>query len=234
MPVTWQNALAAYNYPVCLHTYNNAGAYPGWFRFGPLDDRNTTMAFEDHFRRYSSVNIEAWLEVVYWKLFSQRGRSDLRTTAVANSIRTPPGVLQQLNDACADYMAKPSWTLLNKIRSTLGFRAPVVAVAATFPAFLNPCLFPMVDTRVARWAQAYGHAHNANDPRGPQLIMPRYPNNGRTVLTGQDYPFVESWTDWCRHTAAKLSAKSPMAWRARDVEMAVFTAWGKSLTLKPV
>ncbi|GAJ05736.1 unnamed protein product, partial [marine sediment metagenome] len=41
-----------------------------------------------------------------------------------------------------------------------------------------------------------------------------------------DFDFYLHWVYWARHTAKKLSQQTEMKWRARDVEMAVFTAWG--------
>ena len=54
--------------------------------------------------------------------------------------------------------------------------------------------------------------------------------------------FVLPWIDWCQCTADMLNQRTDHHWRARDVEMAVFTAqrsqkypdpWDR-LTLKPL
>lgn len=108
-----------------------------------------------------------------------------------------------------------------------------VAIAATFPAFMAPERFPMVDTSVAQWATACLSRHNTADPTGPQLVRPAYPENGSTVLTLSDWPFIESWIHWCRHTASKLRSQTDFEWRARDVEMAVFSAWRDGKDLHP-
>jgi hypothetical protein len=69
--------------------------------------------------------------------------------------------------------------------------------------------------------------HNAADPIGPQLTDPHSSLDGQKVLTMSDFPFVQSWTQWCKHTAQKLTAQTEFAWRARDVEMVIFNAWGE-------
>ena len=107
-----------------------------------------------------------------------------------------------------------------------GFSAPVLAVAATFPAFKDPDRHPMVDTRIAEWVRACRREHNAIDPEGPQLARFAYPDNGTTVLTMSDFDPMQNWRTWCVHTSRKLSRRTTLRWRARDVEMAVFYAWG--------
>ena len=54
------------------------------------------------------------------------------------------------------------------------------------------------------------------------------------VLTESHWRFIESWITWCRFTARKLSQRTESPWRARDVEMAVFTAQRRKLSLTPL
>ena len=46
--------------------------------------------------------------------------------------------------------------------------------------------------------------------------------------------FIQDWIKSCRHTANTLSHGSGEHWRARDVEMAVFTAQRSGLPLNPL
>jgi hypothetical protein len=133
---------------------------------------------------------------------------------------------EMLLKACLTYTRDPSRNHFNLMRETLGMHTPVVAVPATYPAFLRPGLFPMVDTRVAKWVRYSLMEHNSADPTGPQLVNSMYPENGRTALTMSDFLFMQSWVKWCKYTAQKLSIITSVEWRARDVEMAVFNAWG--------
>jgi hypothetical protein len=83
----------------------------------------------------------------------------------------------------------------------------------------------MVDTRIAKWVSVEMDKHNQTDPLGPQLIRPKLRKKG--VLKMNDFEFMTSWIQWCRRTAEKLaSTDDGLHWRARDVEMAVFRAWG--------
>lgn len=45
---------------------------------------------------------------------------------------------------------------------------------------------------------------------------------------------MTSWMAWCQTMAAKLSQRTGFFWRARDVEMAVFTAQRYGLELNPL
>jgi hypothetical protein len=110
-----------------------------------------------------------------------------------------------------------------------------IAVAATFPAFLEPNRFPMVDIRVASWVLENLEDHNKTVPEDCQLSPPKWPGNGATVLTLSDFGFMQSWINWCRHTAEKLPPLgNGEPWRARDVEMAVFQASRDKRRLLPL
>ena len=228
MPNTWTDSLRAYRYPVDLREFEDAKEYPGWFNFNsPVGDRERTMEFEAHFRKHANEAIEPWLEVVYWKMYSQpatRGNTAARRMAAhfRENVVTP----QALWNACIRYIEHPTRLHFESIRTLLGLASGSIAVAATFPAFIRPDLYPMVDTRVAKWVGHCMAIHNAADASGPQLIRPHFVDSKRKVLAMDDFPFVEKWVIWCRHTARKLSARTSIEWRARDVEMAVFNAWG--------
>jgi len=208
MPDTWTKSLLAYRYPVDLRKFEDAGKYPGWFTFNSqVDDRESTMEFKAHFRRHASEAIEPWLEVVYWKIYSQpTPRRDNATGRMAAHFRDHAITPQSLWDACNRYIANPTRRHFESIRTLLGLASKSIAVAATFPAFLRPDLFPMVDTRVAKWVGHSMGVHNDADPSGPQLTRPHFVDSKQSVLTMNDFPFVESWVRWCRHTARKLTA----------------------------
>ena len=86
----------------------------------------------------------------------------------------------------------------------------------TFPAFICPEKFPMVDVQVAKWARTSGRLHVSSN-YGCQLLCPPDLTPGQVVKEGH-WPFVESWIGWCRSTACELSRRTNFAWRARDVE----------------
>ena len=137
----------------------------------------------------------------------------------------------RLWDNCWDFIENPSLQSFQAFRDIL-FKTDVIATAATFPAFLKPDEFPMVDRQVARWARANGTAHGYADFGSPTLVT--RPTLGDGVLRDRDWDFVQSWIEWCRFTAERLTNLTGSHWRARDVEMAVFTAQRNDLTLEPL
>lgn len=241
MPSTWLDALRLYSYSVTFTEFNDAHRYPGWFSFDLTSgDRSQTIDFESHFKKHAKSNIEPWLEVVFWKLYSNgKYRRNTKTCEVAQRIKNINP--EDIYGDCMTYMgsgnskkAKDHFKRFQK----LFFPSEAIATVATFPAFLDPKSYPMVDTRIARWVGKYMVSHNEADPAGPQLIRPRYLDHcpKQTVLMMTDYDFMRSWICWCAHTANKLTSRKSLngGWRARDVEMAVFTAWGKQLHLNPL
>lgn len=233
----WQAALAKYSYQVDLKLYQHREDWPGAFEWELEGGVGATRRFEDRFRERAEQHLDVWVEVVYWKMFSQKNRRDGLTKRIAKLwANEDPEVLlvacQGVLDADSDQLESAFEEWLNHFP----FRKPYpIAVAATFPAFLDPQRFPMVDTRIAKWVIEHGEEFNLADPQAPQLVMPAaYATGTRNNLTVKDFDFVVSWIEWCRHVAAKLGP----GWRARDVEMAVFTAWGNkhpfdSLRLAP-
>jgi hypothetical protein len=226
MPINWESALSAYQYPFNLNHYVNAATYPGYFTENGVGDRTATIRFEDRFRQLAATHIEVWLEVVFWKMYSQANRRTSCVQRIAEHFRQHNVKPQQLVSACEQYIRDDSRDNLRNISSLMGFTSGSIAIAATFPAFLSPELFPMVDTRIAKWVGHAMDSHNKENPRSPQLVRPAFLDNNDTVLTQRDINFVKSWTRWCRYKAEKLNAKTAICWRPRDVEMAVFTAWG--------
>jgi hypothetical protein len=229
MSSTWVYALEDYSYPFDLRKFDDAQNYPGWFALSSNSgNRAETMQFEDHFRRHALEAIEPWLEVIYWKVYNQPLARNKTTHAMARRLLSERASPRSLWDACLSFVEQPTRQNFESFRKML-VGSSTIAVAATFPAFLKPDLFPMVDRRVARWVTSNMDKHNAADPDGLQLMRPVTPvlEDKKAVLTMKDYSFYERWIKWCHSTALKLTQRTSQNWRARDVEMAVFTAWGK-------
>lgn len=229
MSSTWVYALKDYSYPFDLRRFDNANTYPGWFAISSdSGDRAETMKFEGHFRQHALDAIEPWLEVVYWKIYNQPLARNKTTRAIAKRLLSEQASPRLLWDTCSSFVENPTRQSFEAFRK-LFIGSNSIAVAATFPAFLRPEIFPMVDRRVARWVASHMEDHNVADPIGIQLVRPVTPvlEKKQSVLTIQDYPFYERWIQWCQSTSLKLTRQTSQNWRARDVEMAVFTAWGK-------
>ena len=263
MTDTWENALCRYRYPVNLSDFEGAGDHPpGWFELNlRRGDRRETMSFEDRFRHLAEHHLEAWYEVLYWKNYSvglirDRQTWDLMTRTSISEVLTLPnatadeikgiveaagfdwdevrrrGVVtaERLLGRCREYMASPTLDSFRKFRDMIVGSG--VAVAATYPSFLDPDRFPMVDRHVARWATINREQHSFQRYGGPDLFT--YAGLGERRLTDNDWDFVSSWTDWCRFLAARLASLTDRNWRARDVEMAVFTAQRDNMVLNPL
>lgn len=229
----WRAALDRYSYPVNLREYQFRAEHPGWFeRTTGSGSRDATIAFEDQFRREASYALEAWFEVVFWKLANYPQIRNGTTHAVVTYL-SRHATASELWDRCCEYMESPTapeararFEVLLRI---FGMKTPSIAVVATFPAFIDPGRFAMIDTRIAKWVGMAMQKHNSGDPSGAQLARPRFLNSKQTVLQMNDFEFMLSWVRWCRYTSGKLSRLTVgFEWRPRDVEMAVFQAWGKS------
>jgi hypothetical protein len=239
MSETWKNVLNSYSYPFNLKQFKNAKHHEGWFDIVSSGNREETLKFENRFRYNAQKSISPWLEVVFWKIFSMPNNAANDTTGriegSLSSRNIKPDVLWK---NCNAFVNEPTLKNLQIFKQSLGIRSGAIAVALTFPSFINPDLFPMVDTRIAKWVNKTMNLHNQTDKERVQLIK----RNGSGYLSEDDFAFYLRWVQWCKHQACKLSDRTDMKWRARDVEMAVFTAWGfggvyaphPSMTLNPV
>ncbi|MEI6293879.1 MAG: hypothetical protein WCP36_09350 [Methanomicrobiales archaeon] len=241
MPETWMKSLQKYSYPVNLSEYQPFSEYPMHFKKVISGDRASTIEFENYFRLHSH-EIEPWFEVVFWKLYSQK-KIAVQTTKVIIRNMTANGIVDPitLTEKAKKFMQSESERDFENFRRSFNFSTTAIATIATFPAFLDPNNYPMVDTRVAKWVNSELASHNRVDTTGPQLIRSNFDGNfSYTTLHMNDFPFYLHWIRWTRHMAKKLSAATNFPWRARDVEMAVFTAWGNkgcshpALRLNPI
>ncbi len=224
----WREALAAYRYPVSLSAYQFRSDHEGWFKQGlGAGDREETVRFEDRFRRQASSALEPWFEVVFWKLASQPLIKSGTTQRIATKLaeNTTAEELWRKCNRYVDCDASEAETRFREFLDLFDLRTDSIATVATFPAFMDPERFPMVDTRIAKWVSHETDKHNQADPVGPQLIRPKLRDKG--VLKMNDFEFMTHWVLWCRNTAHKLTLmQDGFNWRPRDVEMAVFRAWG--------
>lgn len=249
MPHTWQKALDSYQYSVRLSDFKDAPMYRRscrrWFEYDTgIGDRSRTMEFEERFRELGPHSLKAWYEVVFWKHFSSEGTASHRSRTVIDNIKRSSVSASRLWRLCQRYVEDPNQDTFQSFRQNL-VKGSAVAVAATFPAFICPEKFPMVDKHVADWARHNRSRHSYQKIGGP--VLAEAPDLSGSVTALRDdiivhREFVKSWIEWCQFTAGILNQRSEFHWRARDVEMAVFTAeisqkrpapWDR-LTLKPL
>ena len=222
----WERALREYRYSVDLTMFADKSKFPGCFDCNLTDGhRLQTITFEDRFRNRAEYSIEVWFEVIYWKMFSQGDyRRNHRTRALIQHVERSGISARDLWAACRNYTDAETRVSFDAVRKLLGFRYQTgVATTATFIAFLQPDRFPMVDTRIAKWV---GWQLEHSQFTASQLVRPKFLDSKETVIQMHDFGFVEAWIKWCRNTATLLSQSTAQHWRSRDVEMAVFRAWG--------
>ncbi len=222
----WHEALVSYRYPVDLRTFSGRCRFPGWFDLNlAAGDVSETTQFETHFRECAASRLEPWYEVVFWKMSSQRGRANLQTKRAIERVVSEKTSASTLWARCAEYVQSETEDSFRRFQRLL-VKGRTVAVAFTFPAFSCPSRFPMVDRRIAQYVAS--EASRLEFSTAPEIdkTLKRYRASGDDVLTLSDWPFIEEWMGWCRKMADRLSAHKIHVWRARDVEMAVFRAWG--------
>lgn len=223
---TWITALNNYLYPVSLGSYEHSNLFPNYFNKEIKGDRNSTIRFENYFRENAQKSIEVYFEVIFWKLYSRKRDRQRITTRIIMHMLKEKIKPELLYNAIKRFVNTPNINNLHGIRCLLGIKTNVLALALTFPAFLNPERYPMVDKNVAQWVNANFTKHNTNrHARLTRFVL------GYTSLRDNDFQNYLNWVNWCNETAKILSNRSNIKWRARDVEMAVFTAKRKNLEL---
>jgi len=203
----WKRAREAYAWRVDLGNFNNAAKYPGFF--DRVIDLEATREFEDAFRASLTPqgHFERAGELVFWKTF---GNSP-HTRAKAVLARLGAGHWEEFVEAVTAIGSDPSWERFRKLVDASGMKQPF-AVPVTFLAFYDPLKFPMADRKIAEW-------WNRRFSGEPQFKM-----TGKIIgFHRRSWDAYLAWTDFCRRQAAELTAFGEMHWRARDVEMAVWT-----------
>jgi len=228
MPTSWKKALDSYSYPVNLGDYKRASEFPGFFKRKISGNRKSTIEFEDYYRKNAPHRVEVFFEVMYWKLYSLPSKRDRQTETLIRQIREREVTPDKLWESIQRFVENPSKTNLEEIREKLGLSSRVLAVPLTFVAFADPQRFPMIDTHVARWVNSNCASHNVNrkNKLSPFTTLKKY-----TSLQDNDFPNYLNWVNWCREAAEVLTELTGEKWRARDVEMAVFTAQRNKMEL---
>ena len=229
MPDSWTRALKLYCYPVDLGGYQRRHEFAGFFEIIITGDRNSTIAFENHFRENAHNNIAAFFEVVFWKLFSLplvRHGSTNRIVDYVRNHNIKPNVLW---DTVLQFVENQDIGHLRRIRGLLGLRTNVLAIPLTFPALACPDKIPMIDNQVAKWVNLNGAEHSINTRNRLTNFNLNY-----TSLRENDFGSYLNWIKWCREISEVLTSLTKEKWRARDVEMAVFTAQRNNVLLNPL
>lgn len=226
MSNSWIRALDAYSYPVNLRDYERTHEFPMFFDMIIVGDRNSTIAFENHYQETAPHNIAAFFEVVYWKLYSQKSRRHGGTTRIVNFVQKHGIMPEQLWDAVQQFVESQNIINLERIRGLIGITTEVLAVPLTLPALASPKTIPMIDNQVAKWVNRNSANHNTNRNNKLTSFEMKY-----TSLRQNDFSNYLNWVAWCQEVAQMLTELTREEWRARDVEMAVFTAQRNGMVL---
>jgi hypothetical protein len=225
----WLDALSAYRYPVersrAVRFARRLHLTSPWFEFSLEEGtRKETMLFEDRFRSLAGESVEAWYEVIFWKLASTGRLGETRALRMIEDLREFGPAVDKMWNACAQFIGAGNRESFKELQRELFIVSGGIPVAATFPAFVCPERFPMADRWVARWVLRYLGAYRAQVSTAV-LVEPSesFIAGRRTTLTvSADWRFYQTWIEWCRAAARVLQDLTGLGWRARDVEMAVF------------
>ena len=224
MPDSWTRALDAYSYPVNLRDYERAHEFPGFLDMIIVGDRNSTITFENHYQETAPTNIAAFFEVVFWKLYSQKSRCQKGTTRIVDFVQEHRITPKQLWEVVHQFVESQTRENLKRIRKLLGIKTDVLAIPLTLPALASPKTIPMIDNQVARWVNHNTAGHNINRINKLTPFKMSY-----TSLRDNDFSSYLNWVAWCQEVAHVLIKLTGGEWRARDVEMAMFTAQRKGM-----
>jgi hypothetical protein len=212
MHEAWKAARDQFSWRVDLGRFKDAQKYPGFF--DRVIEPGQIVHFEDTFRAALAPNghVERAAEVVFWKNGANFKARDRITRDLMLWIYSPELWLKFV-EALQELARAPSWESYQRFimynGQTSGFATPL-----TFLSFYDPKKFPMVDKRIGKWwSQRFsGRPQFTWDTKGA-LIKP----------TKKSFEAYLSWTEFCQLHAAYLSTLGERDWRARDVEMAVWT-----------
>jgi len=218
MVESWKYYLSKYDYPVQLWKFEIAKQYPKHFQMKIRGDHESTVAFEDYFRENMKDSVEVYYEVVFWKYFSQPQFRQVGTGRIVEHIEERGVDAKSLYQSIHDFTEDPRIRNLKKIRWLLGISSRVLAVPLTLVSFYDPSSFPMIDNVVAKWVNRNYEEHSGNRTHKLTPFDMKY-----TSLQDNDIENYINWKNWCCEMANALTEKAGILWRARDVEMTIFT-----------
>lgn len=221
---SWTTAHSKYDWTVDLTRFLWAKHYPGYFN-RIITPANTTT-FEDRFRHAidGSLSFEIAGEVCFWKNYGNPQTRDKLTLRLLMHIQVSDN-WDNLVQAIKDLFNDPSYNnfiaLQKACDQASGFATPL-----TFLAFYRPTEYPMVDKHIAFWWKSnrarYGYG---NSP----IFSQRH--DGWIQPVPKSWKAYISWAKFCREYARLVMINCALNWRARDIEMAVWEAQKRSLSL---
>ncbi len=230
--ICWDGALESYQYGFDLSEFPQKKEFStDFFKIGfKKSYRRETMFFEKHFQENAQKHIEAYVEVLFWKLYSLREKSkdirkfDLdslnpRINGIKNS--SPSAFWDEITNFKNNFnngSYNESKENCRQIAKILNIKSGM-KIPLTYIALANPNLFPMIDSHVISWVNE--NLLEQNKTRKNKLE--RF-NESLTIET--DFDAYIQWVKWSQDTAMILNNNNISKytnWRPRDVEMAIFS-----------
>lgn len=220
----WIAVRRDYAWQVDLGRFKDRHRYPGFF--SRLIGSQSVTRFEDAFRRAlddDGAYVVAG-EVCYWKNYGSYQSRDRLTTRLLLHL-SDRALWTAFRNAVKAACAQPTLEAFRRLQGACdqpsGFATPL-----TFMAFYQPRRYPMVDKHIAFWWSQNRARYGFDD--APVF---RQRNDGWIEITSgiktrQNWAAYLAWARFCCDYAQRLGA-----WRARDVEMAVWTAQKQGLSL---
>ena len=225
----WRNVHGEYAWDVELRHFAKRQRYPGYF--SGVIGLQELASFQDSFPQ--AIDGEGSYvvagEVCYWKNYGNHLARDKITYDLLERLAEAKnwGIFRS---AVTEVCAEPNFDSFVRLQTATG-QARGFATPLTFVAFYDPTSFPMVDRHIADWWAA-------NRERFGMASLPPFLQRGDGWIEATSYGKVRhnweaywAWAQFCRDYARRIGG-----WRARDIEMAVWTAQkrGEALPTLPL
>lgn len=213
MDIDWKAAKEKYDWEVDLRRFKNSDNYPGYFNRIITKDCKDVKEFTKKFKEAVDGSDPTLYviagEVCFWKNNRRAGNNN--TQSLLNHLKNPEK-WETFTRSLKIVSSEPSWEnfkeLCNACGQKNGFATPI-----TFLAFYNPEMYPMADKHIAEWwnknKERFGYETEPGFKQRDDGYVPNSPQNWKAYL---------AWYKFCRVYASSLR------WRARDVEMSVFSS----------
>jgi len=261
MSQTWTNVRGQFAYEYDLRAYDSedglktridykekhkdigldVSSHKGYFRLHG-NDLGANAALETHFQVHAQKSLEAYYEIMFWKepmIF--RAARMIYNMMEKN---TPPAEIFKAGEAFVEGLDQKSFKHFTEL---CGIKGTGLAVPSAILCFINPDKMPIVDMWVARWVNAHHQEYEGlmpfddfnNQCLRKQEVMRENAEMAEQERQTVPYPIVRAndfesyrkWILWTREYAKVLTSHTKTKWRARDVEMAVFTAHQANMEL---
>jgi len=261
MPQTWTNARAQFGFKFNLMDYDSVegrkerigykekhkktgldvSRHDGYFQlYG--NDLEANTALELHFLEHARKTLEVYYEILFWKT-----QMVFRAAKMINKLSGRNTSASDLFSAGESFIEGLDRKSFKHFSGLCGISGNGLAVPSAILCFIKPEKMPIVDLWVARWVNEHHQEFeglvafddfnhqcthrqeiidaNALTERANRLVVPQ------PIVRIKDFEAYRKWILWTRKFADVLTGYTKTKWRARDIEMAIFTAQREGLQL---